>query len=146
MQRVSDKLGVWITIGLTTAALLVAIYYGAIMLSYARWAKQNDFREGCISDQDHNLPLSAECSEELLRPRVSVVKRQIEAAHSVLRGKHSIGFAGMKTAGSFVFWFAFGVKFNSLSKHWKHFRVSGYFHATFVLLLHLVIVVIAAFL
>lgn len=78
MQRVSDRIGVWTTIGLTAVAVVIAIYYGAIMLSYAKWTKHNDFREGCISDREHELPLSAECLEELLRPRASVAKRQIE--------------------------------------------------------------------
>ena len=78
VQRVSDRIGVWTTIGLTAVAVVIAIYYGAIMLSYAKWTKHNDFREGCISDREHELPLSAECLEELLRPRASVAKRQIE--------------------------------------------------------------------
>jgi hypothetical protein len=72
------SLGEWTNIGLALAALIVAVYFGATMLSYAGWTKNNDFCEGCINDQEHRLPLSAECSEELLRTRVSVVKRQIE--------------------------------------------------------------------
>jgi hypothetical protein len=116
-QRVSDKLGVWTTIGLTTVAIVVAIYYGAVMLSYARWTKHNDFREGCISDREHELPLSAECLEELLRPRASVVKRQIEeAAHGFLSGEHSIRFTWVELAGSFVLGFAAGIGFDSLLK------------------------------
>lgn len=100
MQKVSDKLGVWTTIGLTAVAIIVAIYYGAVMLSYAKWTKHNDFREGCISDRDHELPLSAACLQELLRPRASVMKRQIEAVHGALFERYGTRFAGMKTAGS----------------------------------------------
>ena len=75
------SLGEWTNIGLALAALIVAVYFGATMLSYAEWTKHNDFREGCINDQEHRLPLSAECSEELLRTRVSVVKRQVEGVY-----------------------------------------------------------------
>jgi hypothetical protein len=101
----------------TTVAIVVAIYYGAVMLSYVRWTKHNDFREGCISDWEHELPLSAECLEELLRPRASVVKRQIEeAAHGFLSGEHSIRFTWVELAGSFVLGFAAGIGFDSLLK------------------------------
>jgi hypothetical protein len=74
-----DKFVAWFTIATGLAAIAVAIYYGAVMLNYARWTKHNDFREGCINDRDHNLPLSADCVAELMLPRVSAVKRQIEA-------------------------------------------------------------------
>jgi len=84
-QRVSDKLGLWITIALGIATIVVAVYYGAVMLSYAEWTKHNDFREGCINDREHDLLLSADCSEELLRSRVSFVKRELEAAHGICR-------------------------------------------------------------
>jgi hypothetical protein len=78
MRRVSDTIGVWTTVGLAIAAIIIAVYYGAIMYSYAKWTKQNDFREGCINDQEHYLPLSVECIEVLLRPRGFNVKRQTE--------------------------------------------------------------------
>jgi hypothetical protein len=110
----------------------VAIYYGATTLSYARWTKHNDFREGCISDIDHDLPMSAECSEELLRSRVSMmIKRQIVGAHSALLGEHSIRFAGLKFAASFVLGIAVCIGFDWLSKRdWKdfRFRVEEYLH------------------
>jgi hypothetical protein len=78
IRRLSDTIGVWATVGLAIAAIIVTIYYAAIMLSYAKWTKQNDFREGCINDGEHGLPLSVECIEVLLRPRGFNVKRQIE--------------------------------------------------------------------
>jgi hypothetical protein len=59
--------------------MVATVYYGSTTLDYARWTKHNDFREGCINDRDHDLPLSAECVAELRLPRVSAVKRQIEA-------------------------------------------------------------------
>jgi hypothetical protein len=76
---VLDKVVAWCPIAMGLAAIAVTIYYGAIMLNYARWTKHNDFREGCINDRDHNLPLSAQCVTELMLPRVSAIKRQIEA-------------------------------------------------------------------
>jgi hypothetical protein len=79
VQRVFDKFVAWMTIAMGLAAIVVAVYYGAVMLNYARWTKHNDFREGCINDRDHNLPLSSDCVSELMLPRVSAVKRQIEA-------------------------------------------------------------------
>jgi hypothetical protein len=100
VQRASDKLGVWTTIGLTAVAIIVAIYYGAVMLRYAKWTQHNDFREGCISDREHQLPLSAACLQELLRPRVSVMKRQIEAVHGALFAVYGTRFTEMRTAGS----------------------------------------------
>jgi hypothetical protein len=84
-RNLSNTLAVWTTIALGLATLITAVYYGAIMLSFAQWTKHNDFREGCIADQDHDLLMSAECSEELLRSRVSAVKRQVEAVHGVCR-------------------------------------------------------------
>jgi hypothetical protein len=80
VQRVFDKFVAWITIAAGLAAIVVAVYYGAVMLTYARWTKHNDFREGCINDRDHNLPLSPDCVSELMLPRISAGKRQIEAA------------------------------------------------------------------
>jgi hypothetical protein len=101
IRKVLDEPGIWIGVGLAIAAVVVAIYYGAVMLSYAKWTKHNDFREGCINDREHKLPLSTECSEELLRSRVAAMaKRQIEAAHSALLGEHGIRFAGMEFAAS----------------------------------------------
>lgn len=120
MRRVLNEPGVWTGILLTIAALIVAIYYGATTLSYARWTKHNDFREGCINDVDHKLPLSAACSAELLRPRVSMIKRRIESAHSAFLGEHSVRFAGVKFAASFALGFAFCAGLNWLSKkNWK---------------------------
>jgi hypothetical protein len=84
-RNLSNTLAVWTTIALGLATLITAVYYGAIMLSFAQWTKHNDFREGCIADQDHDLLMSAECSEELLCSRVSAVKRQVEAVHGVCR-------------------------------------------------------------
>jgi hypothetical protein len=81
MQRTFDKFVAWTTVATGLAAIVVAVYYGAVMLTYARWTKHNDFREGCINDRDHNLPLSSDCVSELKLPRVSAVKRQIEAVH-----------------------------------------------------------------
>jgi hypothetical protein len=60
VQRVFDKFVAWMTIAMGLAAIVVAVYYGAVMLNYARWTKHNDFREGCINDRDHNLPLSSD--------------------------------------------------------------------------------------
>jgi hypothetical protein len=116
VQRVPEKLGVWTTIGLTTITIIVAIYYGAIMLSYAKWTKHNDFREGCISDREHELLLSAECLQELLRPRASPMKRQIEVVHVVFSKERDILLARMEIAGSFVLGLAIGVSLDSLSK------------------------------
>jgi hypothetical protein len=120
IRKVLDEPGIWIGVGLAIAAVVVAIYYGAVMLSYAKWTKHNDFREGCINDREHKLPLSTECSEELLRSRVAAMaKRQIEAAHSALLGEHGIRFAGMEFAASFALVFAICAGFSSLSKNWK---------------------------
>jgi hypothetical protein len=95
------SLGEWTNIGLAFAALIVAVYFGATTLSYAKWTKHNDFREGCINDREHRLPLSAECSEELLRTRVSVVKRQVEAMFDGFLSKN--GFTRHRRNGiSFV--------------------------------------------
>jgi hypothetical protein len=100
MQRTSDKMGVWnlcAAVALGIATITVAVYYSATMLRYAKWTKHNDFREGCINDQEHHLPVSPECSEELLRARVSVVKRQLEAAyHGVLSTAGSVRFGGYR--------------------------------------------------
>jgi hypothetical protein len=70
------------------------------MLSYAKWTKHHDFHEGCINDQDHGLPMSKGCLEELLRPRASVVKRHIETAHGALFADYGTRFAELRTAAS----------------------------------------------
>jgi hypothetical protein len=77
--KLTTKLGKWTSSAIGLAAMVATVYYGSTTLDYARWTKHNDFREGCINDRDHDLPLSAECVAELRLPRVSAVKRQIEA-------------------------------------------------------------------
>jgi hypothetical protein len=153
IRKVLDEPGIWIGVGLAIAAVVVAIYYGAVMLSYAKWTKHNDFREGCINDREHKLPLSTECSEELLRSRVAAMaKRQIGAAHSALLGEHGIRFAGMEFAASFALVFAICAGFSSLSKNWKDIegRVPGFMVGVFghlsllLLILALVLVIFGA--
>lgn len=141
LRRFLHEPGVWIGIGLAIAAVIVAVYYGAVMLAYAKWTKRNDFREGCIHDQEHKLPLSAACSEELLRPRVSMVKRQVEGAHSAFFGEHTICFAGAKFAASFASGFAVCAGLNWLPKRdWKNFksRALTFIHGLFIVLLLLI--------
>lgn len=84
-QKATTIFATWTTVALGLATLMTAIYYGPLMLSYAEWTKHNDFREGCINDREHSLQMSVEYSEELLRSRVSFVKRQVEAVHGVCR-------------------------------------------------------------
>jgi hypothetical protein len=84
VQRLYKKSKAWSTNALALAAIIVAIGYGAIQISDMRWTKRNDFRNGCISDREHKLPLSAECVAELMLPRASAVKRQIEAVHGAV--------------------------------------------------------------
>jgi len=70
-----------ITVALAFAGVYLTGLYGKVTLKYTRWTLNNDFRDGCINDLDHNLTLAEECSAELARPRVSAVnmKRQLEA-------------------------------------------------------------------
>jgi hypothetical protein len=84
VQRLYKKSKAWSTNALALAAIIVAIGYGAIHISDMRWTKRNDVRNGCISDREHKLPLSAECVAELMLPRASAVKRQIEAVHGAV--------------------------------------------------------------
>jgi hypothetical protein len=123
MQRTSDKVGVWnlcIAVAIGIATIAATVYYSETMLRYAKWTKQNDFREGCINDQEHGLPLSTECSEELLRARVSVEKRQVEAVHVSVRSKaRDMGFAaraGMILAAGCIISLVTGLSFGSLVK------------------------------
>jgi hypothetical protein len=69
------------TVALAFAGVYLTGFYGKVTLKYTRWTLNNDFRDGCINDLDHNLTLAEECSAELARPRVSAVnmKRQLEA-------------------------------------------------------------------
>jgi hypothetical protein len=127
MQRTSDRIGGWnlcIAVAIGIATIAATVYYSETMLRYAKWTKHNDFREGCINDREHGLPLSAECSEELLRARVSVVKRQDEAVHAVLffadlPGPGYLGFAaraGMILAAGCIISLVTGLSFHSLVK------------------------------
>jgi hypothetical protein len=73
-------LGGCITVALAIAGVYLSGLYGKVTLKYTRWTQHNDFRDGCITDRDHNLTLAEECFAELARPRVSAVnmKRHIE--------------------------------------------------------------------
>jgi hypothetical protein len=119
MQRTSDKVGVWnlcIAVAIGIATIAATVYYSETMLRYAKWTKHND----CINDQEHGLPLSTECSEELLRARVSVEKRQVEAVHVSVRSKaRDMGFAaraGMILAAGCIISLVTGLSFGSLVK------------------------------
>jgi hypothetical protein len=74
-------LGGCITVALAFAGVYLSGLYGKVTLKYTRWTQHNDFRDGCITDRDHNLTLAEECFAELARPRVSAVnvKRHLEA-------------------------------------------------------------------
>jgi hypothetical protein len=58
---------------ITTAVAIVGTYLAVVTLGYTRWTKHNDFRDGCINDRDHGLPLAVECFAEFARPRSSGV-------------------------------------------------------------------------
>jgi hypothetical protein len=70
-----------ITVALAFAGVYLTGLYGKVTLKYTRWTLNNDFRDGCINDLDHNLTLAEECFAELAHPRVSAVnmKRQLGA-------------------------------------------------------------------
>lgn len=74
-------LGGCITVALAIAGVYLSGLYGKVTLKYTRWTQHNDFRDGCITDRDHNLTLAEECFAELARPRVSAVyvKRHLDA-------------------------------------------------------------------
>jgi len=65
---------------------LLGLFYAAVTFPYTKWSQRNDFRDGCINDLDHNLPMARECFEELARSRVSSVvwKRSNETVHTDL--------------------------------------------------------------
>ena len=71
---------------LATAGVYLTGLYGKVTLNYARWTLNNDFRDGCINDLDHNLTLAEECAAELGRPRISTVnlKRHLEAVQDAV--------------------------------------------------------------
>ena len=82
MQRNwKSLLGGCITVALAIAGVYLSGLYGKVTLKYTRWTQHNDFRDGCITDRDHNLTLAEECFAELARPRVSAVyvKRHLDA-------------------------------------------------------------------
>jgi hypothetical protein len=82
MQRNwKSLLGGCITVALAIAGVYLSGLYGKVTLKYTRWTQHNDFRDGCITDRDHNLTLAEECVAELARPRVSAVyvKRHLDA-------------------------------------------------------------------
>lgn len=64
----------------STFAFLGA-YFAILTFRYTKWTQGNDFRDGCINDRDHDLPMAVGCVAELARPRVANVnmKRHIEA-------------------------------------------------------------------
>jgi hypothetical protein len=70
---------------ITVALAFVGVYltglYGNFTLKSTRWTLNNDFRDGCINDLDHNLTLAKECFAELAHPRMSAVnmKRHLGA-------------------------------------------------------------------
>ena len=70
-------LGTCATIALAILGVYYAAHYGGLTLAYARWTQRNDFRDGCISNRDHGLPLSTECSAEFTRTRVSAMTLKI---------------------------------------------------------------------
>jgi hypothetical protein len=75
-----------ITVALAFAGVYLTGLYGKVTLKYTRWTLNNDFRDGCINDLDHNLTLAEECFAELARPRVSAVnmKRQLGAVQDAV--------------------------------------------------------------
>ena len=78
---------------LAFAITLLGIIYAAIQFPYTKWSQRNDFRDGCINDLDHNLPMARECFEELARSRVSSVvwKRSFETVHTALTHRPELG-------------------------------------------------------
>jgi hypothetical protein len=77
------------TIALAILGVYYAAHYGSLTLDIARWTQANEFRDGCIDDRDHDLPLSVNCCSELKRTRVPAMtlKRHNETAcddHHVL--------------------------------------------------------------
>jgi hypothetical protein len=75
-KTVLGALGACITIALTSAGIYLTDLYGKITLKYTRWTLNNDFRDGCINDREHNLPLAEECFAEFARPRVSAMTQK----------------------------------------------------------------------
>lgn len=73
-----------ITVALAFAGVYLTGLYSKVTLKYTRWTLNNDFRDGCINDLDHNLTLAEECFAELAHPRMSAVnmKRHLEEVHN----------------------------------------------------------------
>jgi hypothetical protein len=73
-----------ITVALAFAGVYLTGLYGKVTLKFTRWTLNNDFRDGCINDLDHNLTLAEECFAELSHPRISAVnmKRHLGAVQN----------------------------------------------------------------
>jgi hypothetical protein len=103
---------------MNTVVLIFAAYgfYGVAMaVLSAKRTLSHEHKEDCFSYFDHNLAMPRDCPERLQGPRVSVVKRQTEAAHVIpLAVAKGIRLVKMKLEGSFFLRLAAYVAVNSM--------------------------------